>query len=118
MLYNDDGAHACAHSNEVFDACPWPAPHRPLGPEAVRAFAAAALNVLLAQLQPYPSAFEAAAGDAGEGAPVERGTHSPEGVPDALRKEAGAAQSRVVSRQGASRSLAWGGGGGGGQGPV
>lgn len=61
-----------------------------MGSEARRAFAAAALDVLLVQLQPYPAAFEAAPAELGpDMGAVERGVHSPEGVPDALRKEAG-----------------------------
>ncbi|KAL4458064.1 hypothetical protein ABPG75_012929 [Micractinium tetrahymenae] len=62
---------------------------RPMGLETRRAFAAAALDVLLVQLQPYPAAFDAPPVDLGPGvAAMERGMHSPEGVPDALRKEA------------------------------
>lgn len=47
--------------------------------------------MLLVQLQPFEAAFHAAAADAAADGDdsMQQGTHSPEGVPDALRQEAG-----------------------------
>ena len=60
-----------------------------MGPASRRAFAAAALDVLLVQLQPFAAAFRDLAAEPAGGAAVLHGTHSPEGVPHALRQEAG-----------------------------
>lgn len=68
-------------------------PCSPLAPPARRSFAAHALEVLLAQLQPYPSAFQLDGGEAAAAAAADAGLdgmHSPLGVPDVLRREAGA----------------------------
>ena len=67
---------------------PKPCWRRPMAPAARREFAAAALEVLLPQVQPYAAAFQPPS-QAAPSAPVQRSTHSPEGVPDALRQEAG-----------------------------
>lgn len=77
--------------------CSYPLPllGRPMEPEARRAFAAAALDVLLQQLQPFEGAFQAPPPGAACGAHVQPGTHSPQGVPDALRREAGGHVGRV-----------------------
>ncbi len=68
-----------------------------MGTEARQAFAAAALDVLLVQLQPYPDAFQGPSAELGSGmAAVERYVHSPEGVPDALRNEAGGRRRKTI----------------------
>jgi hypothetical protein len=69
---------------------------RPMAPGARREFAAAALEVLLAQVQPYAAAFQPPS-VAAPSAPVQRSTHSPEGVPDALRQEAGGWMGQVTT---------------------
>ena len=70
-----------------------------MGSDARHAFASATLEVLLQELQPYPSAFQLAAVEPADACiTVQRGTRSPEGVPDALRREAGEEQGGALRR--------------------